>query len=77
MVRPDLFRKRSDVAKTNAELIVAGAVFGVLGAHLRIAERFELLESFIERHGRDSTALNPFLNNRSHWLIKVACEATI
>jgi hypothetical protein len=54
MVRADLLRQHSDVAETDAELIVPGATFGVLRPHLRIAERFELLESFIERHSRHS-----------------------
>ena len=48
MVRPDLFRQYPDVAETDAELIVAGAALGVLRPHLRVAERFELLESFFE-----------------------------
>ena len=61
MVRPDLFRQHPDVAETHAELIVAGAALGVLRPHLRVAERFELLESFFEGHGRDSTRVSPDL----------------
>ena len=57
MVRLDFFRQHPDVAESDAELIVSGAAFGVLRPHLRIAERFELLESFIERHSRHSTVL--------------------
>jgi hypothetical protein len=59
MVRPDLFRQHPDVAETDVELIVAGAALGVLRPHLRVAERFELLESFFEGHGRDSTRVRP------------------
>jgi hypothetical protein len=61
MVRPDLFRERPDIAETDAELIVAGAALGVLRPHLHVAERFELLESFVEGHGRDSTWVSPVL----------------
>ena len=48
----DLLRQRADVAVLDAELIVAGAVLGVVRTHRLVAERFELLESFVERHGR-------------------------
>ena len=61
MVRADLFRQRPDVAETDAELIVAGAALGILRPHLRAAEGFELLKRFVERHGRDSTRINPLL----------------
>ena len=55
MVRPGFFRQHPDVAETDAELIVvAGTAPGVLRPHLRVAECFELLESFFEGHGRDS-----------------------
>lgn len=54
MVRADLLRQHPDVAETDAELIVAGAALGVLRPHLCVAQRFELFESFLERHGRDS-----------------------
>ena len=53
MIRADLFRQHPDVAKTDAEFIVAGAILGVMGAHLLAAERFELFKSFLERHGLD------------------------
>jgi hypothetical protein len=65
MVRPDLFRQLPDVAETDAELIVAGAALGVLRPHLRGAERFELLESFFEGHGRDSTRVSRIWGVRS------------
>ncbi len=42
-----------DVAQSDAELIVAGTVLGVLRAHLLVAERFELRERLFEGHGRD------------------------
>ena len=51
MVHLDLFRQPPDVAEADAELIGAGAAFGVLRPHPLVAERFELLESFMERHG--------------------------
>src|SRR5262249_49726756 len=58
MVGLDLLRQHSDVAVFDAELIVAGAVLGVVRPHLLVAERFKLLESFIERHGRHSTRVS-------------------
>ena len=55
MIRLDLFRQHPDLAETDAVLIVAGAALGVQRTHLGVAERLELFESFLERHGRDST----------------------
>src|SRR5262245_31849200 len=54
MVGLDLLRQHADVAVFDAELFVAGAVLGVVRPHLLVAERFELLERFIERHSRNS-----------------------
>src|SRR5262249_21413009 len=54
MVGLDLLRQRPEVAVLDAELVVAGAPLGVVLPRRLVAERFELLESFIERHGRDS-----------------------
>src|SRR5262249_10623919 len=51
----DLLRQHPDVAVFHAELIVAGAPLGVLLPHRLVAERFELLERFIEGHGRDTS----------------------
>jgi hypothetical protein len=59
MVGLDFLREHPDVAVFDAELIVTGAVLGIVRPHLIVAERFELLESFIERHGRDSPRVNP------------------
>lgn len=48
VVRADLFRQPPDVAETDAELIVAGTISGIVRARLRVAESLELLESFRE-----------------------------
>lgn len=49
----DLLRQFPDCVESDAELIVAGTVLGVLRSHLLVSERFELLESLFEIHGRD------------------------
>ena len=51
MVRAELLCYHPDFAEADAELIVPGALLGVLRPHLRVAERFELPESFFESHG--------------------------
>ncbi len=64
MVGFDLLRQLPDIAASDAELIVAGTVLGVLRTHLLVAERFELRESFFERHGRDCSVGRPRLGVR-------------
>lgn len=59
MVGLDLLRQHPDVSEFDAELIVAGTVFGVVRPHLLVAERFELVESFFKCHGGDFTRVSP------------------
>src|SRR5690606_4865093 len=51
VVRADLLRQGPDVSELDPELMVTGAALGVLRTHLGLAERFELLEGLVQRHG--------------------------
>ena len=44
MMGPDLFRHCPDVAESDAERIVACTALGIVRPHLRVAERFGLLQ---------------------------------
>ena len=83
----DLRGQFSDVAESDSELIVAGAILAVVRADILIAECFELRESLFESHShsgvvskfrtRDNTALESIVKRQRQGRSSEGCPSVV